>query len=59
VAKKVNGCRKHLLAASKSSVDVALYTLLLIMVIMLIIMKYCESAGILDMIVPAAGWPRC
>ncbi len=39
------------MAAGKSSVDVALYTLLPIMVIMLIIMKYLEVRGILDVIV--------
>lgn len=33
------------MAAGKSSVDVALYTLLPIMVIMLIIMKYLEVAA--------------
>ncbi len=40
-----------IMAAGKSSVDVALYTLLPIMVIMLIIMKYLEVRGILDVIV--------
>ncbi|MBO2029329.1 hypothetical protein J4734_14385 [Klebsiella pneumoniae] len=45
------------MAAGKSSVDVALYTLLPIMVIMLIIMKYLEVRGILDVIV--RWWPRC
>ncbi len=41
-----------IMAAGKSSVDVALYTLALpIMVIMLIIMKYLEVRGILDVIV--------
>jgi spore maturation protein SpmB len=39
-----------IMAAGKSSVDVALYTLLPIMVIMLI-MKYLEVRGILDVIV--------
>ncbi|HDS7116322.1 TPA: nucleoside recognition family protein [Klebsiella aerogenes] len=40
-----------IMSAGKSSVDVALYTLLPIMVVMLIIMKYLEVRGILDIIV--------
>jgi Nucleoside recognition. len=40
-----------IMSAGKSSVDVALYTLLPIMVVMLIIMKYLEVRGILDVIV--------
>ncbi|TCW17684.1 hypothetical protein EDF73_101333 [Raoultella sp. BIGb0138] len=40
-----------IMSAGKSSVDVALYTLLPIMVVMLIIMKYLEVRGVLDVIV--------
>ncbi|WP_434639955.1 nucleoside recognition domain-containing protein [Klebsiella sp. I138] len=40
-----------IMSAGKSSVDVALYTLLPIMVVMLMIMKYLEVRGILDVIV--------
>lgn len=40
-----------IMSAGKSSVDVALYTLLPIMVVMLIVMKYLEVRGILDAIV--------
>ncbi|XTZ37367.1 nucleoside recognition domain-containing protein [Salmonella enterica] len=40
-----------IMSAGKVSVDVALYTLLPIMVVMLIIMKYLEEKGILDGIV--------
>ncbi len=40
-----------IMSAGKSSVDVALYTLLPIMVVMLIIMKYLEVRGVLDIIV--------
>ncbi|MEF3102619.1 nucleoside recognition family protein [Raoultella terrigena] len=40
-----------IMSAGKSSVNVALYTLLPIMVVMLIIMKYLEVRGVLDVIV--------
>ncbi|WP_174507987.1 nucleoside recognition domain-containing protein [Klebsiella oxytoca] len=40
-----------IMSAGKSSVDVALYTLLPIMVVMLMIMKYLEVRGVLDVIV--------
>lgn len=40
-----------IMSAGKSSVDVALYTLLPIMVVMLVVMKYLEVRGILDVIV--------
>lgn len=40
-----------IISAGKSSVDVALYTLLPIMVVMLIIMKYLSVRGVLDVIV--------
>ncbi|KQN53404.1 nucleoside recognition domain-containing protein [Erwinia sp. Leaf53] len=40
-----------IMAAGKASVDVALYTLIPVMVVMLIIMKYLEARGILDRIV--------
>ncbi|MGX2009799.1 nucleoside recognition family protein, partial [Enterobacter asburiae] len=40
-----------IMSAGKSSVDVALYTLLPIMVAMLMIMKYLEVRGVLDVIV--------
>ena len=40
-----------IMSAGKTSVDVALYTLLPIMVVMLIVMKYLEVRG-------AAGFPR-
>lgn len=40
-----------IISAGKASVDVALYTLLPIMVIMLIIMKYLSVRGILDVVV--------
>ncbi|WP_227135900.1 nucleoside recognition domain-containing protein [Kosakonia radicincitans] len=40
-----------IMSAGKVSVDVALYTLLPIMVVMLIIMKYLEEKGVLDGIV--------
>lgn len=40
-----------IISAGKSSVDVVLYTLLPIMVVMLIIMKYLSVRGILDVIV--------
>ncbi|WP_437613490.1 nucleoside recognition domain-containing protein [Erwinia sp. V71] len=40
-----------IMSAGKSSVDVALYTLLPVMVVMLIIMKYLEQKGVLDIIV--------
>ncbi|AST68319.1 nucleoside recognition domain-containing protein [Kosakonia cowanii] len=40
-----------IMSAGRVSVDVALYTLLPIMVVMLIIMKYLEEKGVLDAIV--------
>ncbi|QNE53148.1 nucleoside recognition family protein [Klebsiella michiganensis] len=40
-----------IMSAGKTSVDVALYTLLPIMVVMLIVMKYLEVRGVLDAIV--------
>ncbi|KFD00919.1 hypothetical protein GKAS_02901, partial [Kluyvera ascorbata ATCC 33433] len=40
-----------IMSAGKTSVDVALYTLLPIMVVMLIVMKYLEVRGVLDVIV--------
>ncbi|RWR01960.1 nucleoside recognition family protein [[Pantoea] beijingensis] len=40
-----------IMSAGKSSVNVALYTLLPIMVVMLIIMKYLEVRGVLDVVV--------
>ncbi|MGY5958013.1 Nucleoside transporter/FeoB GTPase Gate domain-containing protein [Kosakonia sp. BK9b] len=40
-----------IMSAGKVSVDVALYTLLPIMVVMLIIMKYLEEKGVLEVIV--------
>lgn len=40
-----------IMSAGRVSVDVALYTLLPIMVVMLIIMKYLEEKGVLDVIV--------
>ena len=40
-----------IMSAGKTSVDVALYTLLPIMVVMLIVMKYLEVRGVLDIIV--------
>ena len=40
-----------IMSAGKASVDVALYTLIPIMVVMLIVMKYLEVKGILDWIV--------
>ena len=40
-----------IMSAGKASVDVALYTLIPIMVVMLIIMKYLEVKGILDWVV--------
>lgn len=40
-----------IMAAGKASVNVALYTLIPVMVVMLIIMKYLEARGVLDRIV--------
>lgn len=40
-----------IMSAGKASVDVALYTLIPVMVVMLIIMKYLEQKGVLDWIV--------
>ncbi|MGC1021266.1 nucleoside recognition domain-containing protein [Pantoea agglomerans] len=40
-----------IMSAGKTSVDVALYTLIPVMVVMLIIMKYLEQKGVLDVIV--------
>lgn len=40
-----------IMAAGKASVDVVLYTLVPIMVVMLVIMKYLEERGVLDVIV--------
>ncbi|RLM07152.1 nucleoside recognition family protein [Gibbsiella quercinecans] len=40
-----------IISAGKSSVDVALYTLLPIMVVMLVIMKFLEVKGVLDVVV--------
>lgn len=40
-----------IMSAGKSAVDVALYTLIPVMVVMLVIMKYLEIKGILDGIV--------
>lgn len=40
-----------IISAGKSSVDVALYTLLPIMVVMLVIMKFLEVKGVLDIVV--------
>lgn len=46
-----------IMSAGKTSVDVALYTLLPIMVVMLIVMKYLEDAGYWTL--SFAGSPRC
>lgn len=40
-----------IMSAGRTSVDVALYTLIPVMVVMLIIMKYLEQKGVLDVIV--------
>ncbi|BCQ39904.1 hypothetical protein ERHA54_25070 [Erwinia rhapontici] len=40
-----------IMSAGRTSVDVALYTLLPVMVVMLIIMRYLEQKGVLDAIV--------
>ncbi|MDE1185694.1 MAG: nucleoside recognition domain-containing protein [Pantoea sp.] len=40
-----------IMSAGKASVDVALYTLIPIMVVMLCVMKYLEAKGVLDFIV--------
>ncbi|ADU71057.1 nucleoside recognition domain-containing protein [Pantoea sp. At-9b] len=40
-----------IMSAGKASVDVALYTLIPIMVVMLFVMKYLEAKGVLDFIV--------
>ena len=40
-----------IMSAGKASVDVALYTLIPVMVVMLIIMKYLEQKGVLDAVV--------
>ncbi len=40
-----------IMSAGKTSVDVALYTLIPIMIIMLIVMKYLEAKGIVDAVV--------
>ena len=40
-----------IMSAGRASVDVALYTLIPVMVVMLIIMKYLEQKGVLDFIV--------
>lgn len=40
-----------IMSAGRTSVDVALYTLIPVMVVMLIIMKYLEQKGVLDAIV--------
>ena len=40
-----------IMSAGKASVDVALYTLIPIMVVMLFIMKYLEVKGVLDFVV--------
>jgi sorbitol-specific phosphotransferase system component IIBC len=46
-----------IMSAGKSSVDVALYTLLPIMVVMLMIMKYLEVRGYWTL--SSAGSRRC
>lgn len=40
-----------IMSAGRASVDVALYTLIPVMVVMLVIMKYLEQKGVLDIIV--------
>ena len=40
-----------IMSAGKTSVDVALYTLIPVMVVMLIVMKYLEAKGIVDAVV--------
>ncbi len=40
-----------IMSAGKTSVDVALYTLIPVMIIMLIVMKYLEAKGVVDAIV--------
>ncbi|MEJ5078169.1 nucleoside recognition domain-containing protein [Erwinia sp. MYb535] len=40
-----------IMSAGRTSVDVALYTLIPVMVVMLIIMRYLEQKGVLDAIV--------
>lgn len=40
-----------IMSAGKTSVDVALYTLIPIMIIMLIVMKYLEAKGVVDAVV--------
>jgi spore maturation protein SpmB len=40
-----------IMSAGKASVDVALYTLIPVMVVMLIVMKYLEAKGVVDAVV--------
>ncbi|ACI59545.1 conserved hypothetical protein (plasmid) [Rhizobium leguminosarum bv. trifolii WSM2304] len=44
-----------LLEAGRAAVDVSLYTLLPIMVVMMIAMRMCEAAGLLDRLIAVAG----